>query len=441
MSQFLLASLYYTAMVLILKILIQDAKKWLGDVLYFLPIVIVGSLALELTHVFVLGNILVLFCLALFLYFVKEYLFLKAMFLTLMAYLMTTLITNGIGFVIVFLLPNLWILPYPRWLIYTGYFIVTNLVSPIGISFLLVKFTLPFRERINQDRGYQLTLFSLLLILALSIDNILLTFRYRQANLGGLFMWLLLSVIVFVFPFFIGTDLHLKSMENKLQAKQKEQQQQDLLRYTNEIERQSVDMRKFKHDYQNILASFGSFIIDDDMKGLKAYFEKQVKVISKNITEQDLTLSNLEKVKIKEVKSIFVSKVITAYEHGILVTLEIKDEITQLNVNTATLVRMLGIILDNAIEEVNVLKTTNPTAAIAISLFKDEETTTIIVSNNCCSSMESLHVLKKEGYSTKGENRGLGLSNLAELAQEEEAVLLQTLISDDTFTQIITIGR
>ncbi|HBR81480.1 MAG TPA: accessory regulator AgrC, partial [Enterococcus sp.] len=47
--------------------------------------------------------------------------------------------------------------------------------------------------------------------------------------------------------------------------------------------------------------------------------------------------------------------------------------------------------------------------------------------------------LKKKSYSSKGKERGIGLSNLDELVQLNKNVYLDTKIEEGQFTQILTI--
>ena len=48
-------------------------------------------------------------------------------------------------------------------------------------------------------------------------------------------------------------------------------------------------------------------------------------------------------------------------------------------------------------------------------------------------------MLFKQGFSTKGENRGLGLSNLKEIIDKYKNVTLDTFIKNELFFQEITI--
>lgn len=53
--------------------------------------------------------------------------------------------------------------------------------------------------------------------------------------------------------------------------------------------------------------------------------------------------------------------------------------------------------------------------------------------------MPRVHTLFEENFSTKGDNRGLGLSTLKEIAEDNENVLLDTTIENGFFIQKVEI--
>lgn len=99
--------------------------------------------------------------------------------------------------------------------------------------------------------------------------------------------------------------------------------------------------------------------------------------------------------------------------------------------NTIELSRITGIIIDNAIEASEALE--DP--LIRIAFIDNEESVTFIVMNKCSDNTPKIHELFEEGFSTKGDNRGLGLSTLKELTDENENVLLDTVIENGYFVQ------
>jgi len=440
MIEILVNTIYFLALTLCLKIIIADKKERLKDAIYFLPIAILGSVVISLTTTFAIGNVTVWTLLILFLQKKKNYTIHKALSLTAMAYLLVITSANGTSYLIYLLFPayqNLILTTLPLHVIYLVFKFL--IVSPC-ISYLFVKITQKTRHKVSLNSGYQITLANLLILLSFSFQNTMLI-NIQAPYPSDFYIWIALSTVAFFLLVIFSFLLYTRSIENKHQIEQRKAEQDALLRYTAEIEKQSTDMRKFKHDYQNILVSFGTFIEERDLNGLTTYFEEKVEIVSKKILEQNFTLSHLERVKVKEVKSILINKVITAQGLGVPLQLTVETDIVELPTNTVSLVRMLGIVLDNAIEEVMAIKDTTPTALMEIHLFEDVEGTTMVVSNTCRPNMPPLHRLKTTGFSTKTEGQGLGLVNLSELAMNEPNTSLQTLITQGTFVQKIAIGR
>ncbi|MEK5271193.1 GHKL domain-containing protein [Aeribacillus sp. FSL K6-8394] len=248
-------------------------------------------------------------------------------------------------------------------------------------------------------------------------------------GLSLLFFLIYLSISIITFIIYA---IHLKKQFN-LQKKVKEFE--SLMKYTSEIEKQYQNMRKFRHDYQNILLSIEIFISEKDLEGLKKYYEEVLKPTSKFLYENNFKLGNLSKIKIKELKSIFASKLMLAQELGINARFEANTYIFELPIDSYTLITSVGILLDNAIEELIHIKN----GELSTGIIKDGNCFSIIVQNSCRSNIPKIHLLKEPGFSTKGKGRGLGLSNLHELLSPLKNVTTETTIRDNLFTQIIYI--
>jgi len=121
---------------------------------------------------------------------------------------------------------------------------------------------------------------------------------------------------------------------------------------------------------------------------------------------------------------------------NIHVQLELNNDIYfKEKIDIIALVRILGIFLDNSIEELKYLEKGN----LSIAIFLIEKDTYIIIENTTKNDMQSLHELKKEGFSTKGKDRGLGLSNADQLIQRYPYLLWETSIEKNKFIQTLII--
>ncbi|ENZ5550185.1 GHKL domain-containing protein [Enterococcus hirae] len=143
--------------------------------------------------------------------------------------------------------------------------------------------------------------------------------------------------------------LFIKKKEFETREQQKEMRH--LIEYSEQIENNYLALRKFKHDYKNILFSIEDYIQTKDIEGLQKYFYQSIKATETIFEENNLPIASISNLKIREIKSIILSKLYVASQRGVEVDVMIPTPITDIAISTVTLVRMLGIILDNAIEE------------------------------------------------------------------------------------------
>lgn len=238
----------------------------------------------------------------------------------------------------------------------------------------------------------------------------------KQYSLLFLGIIILLSILIFIYSQFT-----LKEMKYK--------------RNQEEIEAINNEMRKFRHDYVNILTTLSEYIREDDMTGLRDYFNKNIVPMKDNLQMNALKLNGIENLKVREIKGLLTAKILRAQEMNIPISIEIPDEVTRINLNMIDLSRSIGIILDNAIEASSEID--DP--IIRVAFIESENSVTFIVMNKCADDIPRIHELFQESFSTKGEGRGLGLSTLKEIADNADNVLLDTIIENGFFIQKVEI--
>lgn len=260
-------------------------------------------------------------------------------------------------------------------------------------------------------------------IYSLKVQSLTVTGKYT-------ILIILISLIV-ILSLFVGikgfyNDRDLKIKDNELKA---------LQNYINQTEDAYLEMRKFKHDYINILSSIAGYICDEDMKGLEDYFNKKIAPLNRTLENESLKLASLKNVKATEIKGILTIKTIQAQNKGINIDIEILEEIESISWDTILACRGIGILMDNAIEaaeECNYKK-------INLALIKKEKSKIIIIQNTYKHKNINVKKIYEQSYSTKGNDRGLGLSTLKESISKANNIILDTQISEEFFTQIITI--
>lgn len=224
-------------------------------------------------------------------------------------------------------------------------------------------------------------------------------------------------------------------LQNEIRYKSKLRETTQLKEYTESLEEMSGELRKFRHDYINILSSIAGYVDDNDMEGLRKHLYNEIIPLEKHITMNNSRLDLLKNIKIPEIKGLVSSKIIKAQELNINVTVDIMEEILKVNADIVSLCRILGILLDNALEECS----GHEASYIAFGVIKNPVTTDFIISNSCRDNIEPIYKLKEKGYSTKETGEGLGLAIVEELVDKSDNFILDTIIEKEKFIQILTV--
>ena len=220
---------------------------------------------------------------------------------------------------------------------------------------------------------------------------------------------------------------------NKIESAKLEQQKKYILA----LEKNNNEIRKFKHDFNNIILGLDGYINNDDFnkEKLKKYFNSTIMTFNNNMELNDIVIAKLNSIKVSSLKSLITNKVLIAQNNNIDIDINIQGEITDFYTDEMQLSRILGVLLDNAIEA-SLELTENK--KIEMNIIQINKTTDIQISNTFNNTGTPLEDFNKEGFSTKGTNRGLGLSSAHEIANKLN-MLLNTEIDGNTFIQILTI--
>ncbi len=281
---------------------------------------------------------------------------------------------------------------------------------------------------------YILIMFIAFVTMSTFYINIYLTEYFSQDSLlkfNIITQFFYFTIMLFVLYF---TTKNIKK-ENNIQKIQFETEQ--FTDYMHSMELINNDMQKFRHDHANILFTMQGYIEIDDFDGLKKYFKKHIFTAEEDTLKRNEQLANISKLNITGIKGLILTKTLQAEKEGILVDLEIADEIDDINMNIIDIARILGIFFDNAIEA---NAHTDAQKEIGIAFFKSTaDSIMIIIENTTVDEPVNIEQLFTERFSTKGANRGKGLSTVKSILNNYPNVTLNTNVENGLFTQIIVI--
>lgn len=252
-----------------------------------------------------------------------------------------------------------------------------------------------------------------------------LGYNYGVIALNGIIFLLLFVITVFLMYSIYKITVAEQAYKHRMA------QFENLRIYTDRLEESYGVMRKFKHDYINILSTLSGYINEKDMEGLKEYYGDRILPISHAFTESDTKLGALSNIKNTALKSLLSSKFIYTMEIGMKAEIELTEPIDKLFIDSLDLSRIIGIFLDNAIEAA--METVEK--ELRFCMFYKENDLYLIIQNTALPPAHAITDLNNQGVSTKGENRGVGLFNVVMILKNYENAIWNTRYEEPYFTQ------
>lgn len=193
-------------------------------------------------------------------------------------------------------------------------------------------------------------------------------------------------------------------------------------------------VRGFKHDFDNIVTTIGGYIKTNDMDGLKSYYsqleEDCTKVNNLYVLDPDI-INN------PGVYNLITAKYNEALEKGIKVNLTVLLDLNDLHMKIYEFARILGILLDNAIEA-----SSECDEKILNIVFRNESKNNrniILIENTYKDKDVDIEQIFNKGVSGKQNHTGLGLWEIRQILKKNNNVNLYTNKNEKYFSQQLEI--
>lgn len=192
-------------------------------------------------------------------------------------------------------------------------------------------------------------------------------------------------------------------------------------------------LRGFKHDYNNIVQSIGGYLMINDMDGLKSFYHHILAECKK--VNNIFPLNNYIK-ECPPIYGILVSKMYYSESKDVLLEINVSSKINVSTIKLYDLSKILGILLDNAIEAAAESK--KKYVEFSVNEPYGENKLVIEIMNSFDSAV-NVEEIFRDGFTTKKEHTGFGLSEVKKILSKYKNCTLYTRISDNIFTHKIEV--
>lgn len=279
---------------------------------------------------------------------------------------------------------------------------------------------------VDRSKKRKIILFSLLSIISL---NILLALIYYKLNTYSLLI--INTILILIYSYVIVKNFE-TSNKNQIISARNSSLLLILHQYEDMVDRQRVD----NHENKNQLLIIKNMIKKNDKDVVK-----YIDTIVKDKKEDDEVLyTRVKTIPSGGLQGIIYQKMLTMKDEKILFSLDVSRDVRKIDLDSLSmddnykLCKIIGVFLDNAIEESRSIKD----KCIMISLYVDDENLIIEISNRFNNEID-IDKIDDEGYTTKGDGHGYGLSLVKKIVSESDVFENERIVNKDIFKQVIKV--
>lgn len=194
------------------------------------------------------------------------------------------------------------------------------------------------------------------------------------------------------------------------------------------------NIRAFKHDFSNIIAGIGGYVETNDIEGLKKYYRQLLQDCRQ---VNNLSSLNPNTINNPAVYAVLANKYYKADNLGIKISLESFIDFNKLNMEIYEFTRILGILMDNAIEASSECE--EKLINVIIRNDSRQNRQLLIIENTYKDKDVNVDKIYEKGFTTKPHNTGLGLWEVNKIISKHKNLARYTTKTDKYFRQQIEI--
>ncbi|KRL95082.1 GHKL domain-containing protein [Limosilactobacillus equigenerosi] len=314
------------------------------------------------------------------------------------------------------------------WLIPIGDLLISIIIGIIIAKFLKPKYQELFKSIKNTKSIWY---GALLMLVVYEVVNIVADYE----QVADTYYSLILAIDIAIIS--LGGIVITSFIHNYVNEQQQQQlilNYQEQLKYAKSMNEQFGQLRRDRHDMKNMLLNLQGELIDGNTDKANQLLSSFIQTKTSNHHYQEVDQS-LEKLHISGLRNLIQVKAYQIIEQGSAVSIDIPKVINQLPGSEVKTARIVGILLDNALESIK--KQDQAYVQIAI-LSRSDDCYDLVVANSLTEEIDINQIMQYE-YSTKPGHQGIGLSNLNQLINQDDQYALIAEVKQRSIIMTCTI--
>ena len=309
---------------------------------------------------------------------------------------------------------------------------ITYLIVYYIISYVIVfilKYWYPKVEanfKYDKKTFYTILVSSMLGILTLIIQTFMTVYYYSTVPI----IFTLFNFVLLFAYFFTSFYSLTKAMKLDITTRNLENAES----YNNSLTVLYDNVRGFKHDFDNMVNIIGGYIQVNDIKGLKHYYNSLQKDCSK---VRNVQMLNPNIINNPGIYNLIVSKYKKATDVGVTINFEFFFDFDNLHMPIYEFSRILGILLDNAIEAAKDCEEQEINLVFRES--RKQQVQIIIIENTYSDKNIDTTKIFEKGISGKENHSGIGLWEVNKIVMNYNNIVLKTSKDNNFFRQELQI--
>lgn len=191
-------------------------------------------------------------------------------------------------------------------------------------------------------------------------------------------------------------------------------------------------VRSFKHDFDNMVNSIGGYVVNEDIEGLKKYYNQLLEECQKT---NNLYALSPAVINHPAIYHLLATKYYEADQKNIQINLDVFLDLNEIEerMKIYDFTRILGILLDNAIDAA--VECEKKIINVTFRKEMSNDMIAVIIQNTYNNKDVNTETIYQKGVSSKENHSGLGLWKIRQILMHNNNLNLFTTKNNEFFTQ------